>query len=168
MRLNSGRWFISLLLCCLPWLAWALASDQHQPIYMEADSVDIDEESGLSIYVGNVQVTQGTMRLLADKVTVYRVEKEIERIVAEGKPVKYRQQMDNDSQEVQGQAQTMEYFVTDERLYLIGEALLTQGRDNFRSDRITYFRHRSLVKAGASAKGKERVRAVINPRPENP
>ncbi|MCF6282018.1 MAG: lipopolysaccharide transport periplasmic protein LptA [Candidatus Polarisedimenticolaceae bacterium] len=155
-----------LLLALLPFTAWGLTSDQDMPIYVEADSVDIDDQSGVSVYLGNVQVTQGTMHLLADKVTVYRVEKKTERIVAVGKPVRYRQQMDNSTDEVKGRALMMEYFVTDERLYLIDDAELIQGLDNFSSDRITYFRNRSLVKAGASAKGKERVRSVINPKDE--
>ena len=161
-----SRSIFGLLLCLLPWLTWGLASDQNQPIFMEADSVDIDEVSGISIYVGNVKVTQGTMQLLADKVTVYRVEKRTERLVAVGKPVNYRQQLDNETEEVKGRAATMEYFITDERLYLIGDAVLIQGKDNFRSDRITYFRNRSVVKAGASAEGKARVHAVINPKQE--
>ncbi len=164
MSWSNRSWF--LLFALLPSLAWGLTSDQEQPIYMEADSVDIDEESGISIYVGNVEVTQGTMHLTADKVTVYRVEKRTERIVATGNPVKYRQQMDNSTDEVKGRALTMEYFITDERLYLIDEAELTQGLDNFSSDRITYFRNRSQVKAGASAQGKARVRSVINPKDE--
>lgn len=161
-----SRLIFGLLLCTLPCLAWSLTSDQDQPIYMEADSVDIDEESGISTYVGDVKVTQGTMQLLADKVTVYRVEKRTERIVAVGKPVNYRQQLNSSTEEVKGRASTMEYFITDERLYLIGDAVLIQGQDNFRSDRITYYRNRSLVKAGASAEGKARVHAVINPKQE--
>ncbi len=161
----SNRGWV-LLLALLPMTAWGLTSDQDQPIYMEADSVDVDEESGISVYIGNVEVTQGTMHLLADKVTVYRIEKKTERIVAIGNPVKYRQQMDNSTDEVKGEALMMEYFISDERLYLIDNAELTQGLDNFSSDRITYFRNRSLVKAGGSAKGKERVRSVINPKDE--
>jgi lipopolysaccharide export system protein LptA len=164
MSWSNRCWIVLLLL--LPSISWGLTSDQDQPIYMEADSVDIDEERGVSIYLGNVQVTQGTMLLLADKVTVYRVEKKTERLVAVGKPVKYRQQMDESTDEVKGRALTMEYFVTDERLYLIDDAVLIQGLDNFSSDRITYYRNRSLIKAGASAEGKVRVRSVINPKDE--
>ena len=159
---NHG--LIALLLCCLPWgAASALSSDQDQPIYLEADSVDIDEESGISIYLGNVQLTQGSMRLLADKISVYRKDDRTERIVAIGRPVKFRQRQDDEPEEVTGEALTMEYFVNDEMVHLIGDAVLTQGEDDFRSDRITYYRDRSLVKAGASAEGKERVRAVISP-----
>ncbi|OQX44175.1 MAG: lipopolysaccharide transport periplasmic protein LptA, partial [Candidatus Sedimenticola endophacoides] len=49
-----------------------------------------------------------------------------------------------------------------EILYLIGDAVLSQGKDSFKSDRITYDRVKAVVKAGASAKGKQRVRATIS------
>jgi lipopolysaccharide export system protein LptA len=41
--------------------------------------------------------------------------------------------------------------------------VLEQGADQFHSDRIVYNRVNSQVRAGASADGKERVRAVIEP-----
>jgi lipopolysaccharide export system protein LptA len=46
-------------------------------------------------------------------------------------------------------------------LYLIGNAVLTQGKDTFKSDRIAYDRKKSLIKGGTSAKGKQRVRVTI-------
>ena len=45
----------------------------------------------------------------------------------------------------------------------LDEAELRQGRDSFRSDRIVYDRVRSVVKAGAAAQGKQRVRISIQP-----
>ena len=44
---------------------------------------------------------------------------------------------------------------------MIGDSVLFQGKDSFKSDRITYDRTKSLVRAGASAKGKQRVRISI-------
>ena len=55
----------------------------------------------------------------------------------------------------------MEYDVDGDELMLIDEAELRQGRDSFRSDRIVYDRVRAVVKAGAAAKGKQRVRISI-------
>jgi lipopolysaccharide export system protein LptA len=44
---------------------------------------------------------------------------------------------------------------------MIGDAVLIQGKDSMRSDRIVYDRVKSVVKAGAAAKGKQRVRISI-------
>ena len=137
----------------------ALESDRDQPIELAADSVDIDEGKGLSTYKGDVDLRQGTMRLRADVVTVYRRGRKTSKIVAEGRPVKFQQQSNKGP--VKGEARRMEYEVDSENLLMAGEAVLIQGKDSMRSDRIVYDRVRAVVKAGAAAKGKQRVRISI-------
>ena len=58
----------------------------------------------------------------------------------------------------------MEYRFDSEELLLTGDAVVLQGKDTFKSDRITYDRVRSVVKGGAAAKGKERVRITVDPK----
>ncbi len=149
---------ILILLLSIP-LAHALESDKDQPIEMAADSVDIDESKGTSIYRGDVDLRQGTMQVLADVVTVHQEQRKPTKIIAEGKPVKFRQQSDRGM--VKGRARRVEYVVDSENLVMIGDAVLIQGKDSMRSDRIVYDRVRSVVKAGAAAKGKQRVRISI-------
>ena len=127
----------------------ALESDRDQPIELAADSVDIDEGKGLSTYKGDVDLRQGTMRLRADVVTVYRRGRKTSKIVAEGRPVKFQQQSNKGP--VKGEARRMEYEVDSENLLMAGEAVLIQGKDSMRSDRIVYDRVRAVVKAGAAA-----------------
>jgi lipopolysaccharide export system protein LptA len=57
----------------------------------------------------------------------------------------------------------MEYDTNKDEITLIDNAVLFQGEDTFRSDRIVYDRANGLVKAGASAQGKERVKITITP-----
>ncbi len=139
----------------------ALESDQEQAIELTADYADIDESRGVSVYKGDVDLRQGSMRLRADIVTVHHVDRKPERMVAEGRPVKFQQQSDKGP--VKGEARRAEYEVSTENLVLIGDAVVVQGKDSMRSDRIVYDRVRSVVKAGAAAKGKERVRISIQP-----
>jgi lipopolysaccharide export system protein LptA len=139
--------------------AFALESDRQQPIELAADSVDIDEGRGVSIYRGNVDLRQGTMEVLADVVTVHQTNRRPVKIVAEGRPVKFKQQSEKGP--VRGEALRAEYAVDSENLVLIGEAVLVQGKDSMRSDRIVYDRERAVVKAGAAAQGKQRVRISI-------
>ena len=56
----------SSLLSLLSTSAAALESDASQPIYVEADSVEINDGTGVSVYQGNVDVTQGSIHLTAD------------------------------------------------------------------------------------------------------
>jgi lipopolysaccharide transport protein LptA len=113
---------------------------------------------------GDVQVDQGSIRIRADKVTVTQREGESRRVVAEGRPVTFQQQPEGKQELVKGRALRTEYDMDSELLVMIGDALLIQGEDTFKSDRIVYDRAKSVVKAGAAASGKERVRISIQPR----
>jgi lipopolysaccharide export system protein LptA len=141
----------------------ALSSDKDQPIELEADGVELDEGRGVSVYRGNVVLNQGTMRLNADRLTVTHTGTRPTKIVAEGRPVRFRQLPDDSKEFVYGRAQRAEYSVDSEELVLIGDARLEQGKDSFQSDRIVYNRIKSRIKAGAAAEGKERVKITITP-----
>jgi lipopolysaccharide export system protein LptA len=142
----------------------ALDTDQQQPIDLEADFADIDESRGQSIYKGNVDIRQGTLQLLADVVTVLHKGRKPVKMIAEGNPVRFRQQTEDGP--VKGRAKRAEYEMDSENLVLIGDAEVFQNQDTMRSDRIIYDRVRSVVKAGAAAQGSERVRITIQP-PKN-
>jgi lipopolysaccharide export system protein LptA len=151
-----------LLTLCTP-LAHALSSDKDQPIDIVADSVAIDEAKGTSTYTGNVEINQGSIRLLADKVVVEHRPGQPRKVDATGAPAKFRQLPDNSKQYVTGTARRVEYRLDSEELLLSGDAHLTQGKDSFHSDRIVYDRVKAVVKAGAAAQGKDRVRVTIEP-----
>ncbi len=142
---------------------WALSGDRDQPMTLEADSVSIDESTGVSLYEGNVVITQGSLKLWADRLWIHRRDGKTEKMISEGSPTHFRQLTD-DQQEVRGRALRAEFYVDRDELLLFDQAELEQGSDRFRSDRIVYNRENSQVKAGASAQGKERVRVIIEPR----
>ncbi len=162
MKSTRSPTLIALLLLLLfPTLTAALESDKERPIFIEADSVDIDDSKGVSIYKGRVALTQGSMHMTADKITVTQRQKGSDHILAEGNPVTFRQQPDGDKELVKGHSQRAKYDTDSDILLLIDKALLSQGEDTFKSDRITYNRTKAVVKAGASAQGKKRVRVTI-------
>lgn len=141
--------------------ALALPGDKDQPIELAADSVDVSEGSGISVYRGNVELRQGSILLRADVLTVHQKSHQPSRFEADGKPVYFEQQAAKGK--VTGRARRAEYASDSAELLLTGDAELTQGADRVTSDRIVYDRVRALVKAGASAQGKERVRITIQP-----
>ncbi|MCP3670254.1 MAG: lipopolysaccharide transport periplasmic protein LptA [Gammaproteobacteria bacterium] len=150
-----------LLLVSIPFTAHALKEDVNKPIEVEADSVEIDDGSGTSTYKGNVVLTQGSIRLKADRVTVIQHETKSDQIKVVGRPATMTQKSTKGKKEVKGRSLRMEYYIDSDILYLIGNASLAQGKDTFRSDRIAYDRKKSLIKGGASAKGKQRVKVTI-------
>ena len=140
--------------------AAALKDDDKQPMLIEADSVQVDEGQSTSLYVGHVQVDQGTMRLLADQVTVHhRSDRHVKYIIARGTPASYKQDMDGGKPPVQGYAKRMDYDAERDELVLTDEALLIQGADRIASERIVYDRATARMQAG----GGGRVKLTMTP-----
>ena len=143
----------------------ALSSDREQPIELEADSAHIDERTGVSVYTGNVKLTQGSTKLLADRLTVERGE-DGNRVVAEGQPATFSQQPDDKPEPVEGRAKTIDYHTGRERVILTGSAEVWQGGNRFASERIVYDTATDTVRGGQASPGAkpgERVRITIQP-----
>jgi len=165
-RTLAGLWATILMFTLLgaPLRLAALEDDQEQPLYLEADSAELDEAKSVSVYTGNVLVKQGSMELRGDQVRVHHgPDRKPVRIIAIGAPATYRQQVGGEEKEVEAKALRMDYDRVKNELTLINQAVLTQGKDTFRNDRIVYDRTKSQVKAGTIAEGKERVKIMISP-----
>ena len=159
---------LALLALTCAWTppAAALSSDREQPIELEADSARIDERTGVSVYTGDVVLTQGSTRLLADRLTVER-RNDGNRLLAEGEPARFRQQPDDRPEPVEGRAKTIDYHTGQEQVVLTGEAEVWQGGNRFASERIVYDVASDTVRGGQASPGAapgERVRITIEPR----
>ena len=116
----------------------SFAEVDNTPIKIEADRFELIEESGRSIYEGSVLVTRGLLQLKADRIEVFTDDqRELERVVAHGKPACFRQQQNADSQQIIGQAQRIVYYERKNQVVLTGQAKIWQGRDNFSSPEVT-------------------------------
>ena len=143
----------------------ALSSDKQQPIHIEADSVVIDDAQGTAVYRGNVRYTQGSTHLEAEKVTVYSTDRQkVNKVVADGKPATFRQRPDGQEQDIRGQAGHIEYFAADERVILVNDAHLWQGKNEFAGSRIEYDTAKETVKARKAEDDEGRVQVIIQPR----
>jgi lipopolysaccharide export system protein LptA len=161
------EWLLVLALLG-PAVALALPSDREQPIFIEADRVQIDEPRGVSVYEGNVILTQGTMRITADHVTVHNVGNEVQSIVGLGDPATYRQRPEGQAQDIEGEARRVDYTAHDDTVILQERARLWQGPNEFRSERIVYNLATSVVNAGDAASPAKRVQITIHPQRAEP
>lgn len=165
MRLKPSPHSINLCLLIsllLPLPAVALNTDQDQPINIEADTADLDDNAGITVYRGNVIVTQGSLHLTGDTVTVFSPERNLKEVKAEGNPARFKQRPDNKNEDMRAQSRIMIYRVDEEKLVLLEDAHLWQGKDEISGNRIDYD-----IKAdvGKAVKGeKERVKVTIQPR----
>jgi lipopolysaccharide export system protein LptA len=153
-----------LLLIFTTGLVQALPDDRDQPIHISADKALRDEKQGFTIYSGNVQMEQGSMRLEADKLTIYHVTEEVDKIVAEGRPAKMQQQPELDKEVVHAHAGIIEFFRSEERVHLQTNARIEQDGAVVSGDSIDYFIAEQLVKADSDqAVEGNRVNVVIPP-----
>lgn len=141
----------------------ALEEDANQPVTIESNSGFYDDKKGLSIYTGNVIVIQGSLRMDADKVVVYMENREIQKLVATGKPVKFKQTPAEGKDEVHGHAMIVEYYPQTRLLIMINEAVVWQGKNSTASERIEYDRISEVVKAGGSGSPGQRVHVILQP-----
>lgn len=156
--------FLALIfLACATTIALALPSDKNAPVEIEADSADIDQNTGKTTYRGKVKIQQGSMVLRADKVVISYKNRRPHQLTATGTPATFKQRPGKDKPWVTGQGERIVYNINSEELTLAGDAVLTQNDDSFRSDRIVYDRVKARLKAGAAAKGEERVKVIIHP-----
>lgn len=160
---RSAYLAIFMITLLLPMRAWALSTDRDQPMTIEADRVELDDAKGISTYHGNVKVTQGTLVLTGDLMTVHSKGNDVQKVIMLGNPATYRQRPDGKDQDVRAKSERMEYYTDPERVILLKQAEVLQRGDILRSERIEYDVARDHVNAGTS-KPDERVRITIQPR----
>ena len=141
--------------------ALALDSDRRQPIYIDADRVELDEAKGLNTYSGTVVVEQGTMRINSDTLVIHMTNRKPVRYVATGKPARYKQQPKPDEGDVVGTGNEIEYTVDDKKLHMRGNARITRQGDVFQGDQLVYDTVRDLVTGSGGEGG--RIRMIIQP-----
>lgn len=143
--------------------AMALKKDVEKPVYISADSVVFNKAKGFAIYEGHVSIVQGTLEIKASKIEIQAPKNEISKITATGNPVSFQQKMD-DGKLAKGKANRVIYLIKDKRLFLDGNAVISQGNDKFSSNHIDYSIRNGELKAGnKKAPGKSRVRVIFYP-----
>ncbi len=150
----------ALLASSLP--ALALTGDTDQPIHIESDQQSLDMQGNVATFTGNVIVTQGSIKINADKVVVTRPngEKGKETMDGYGNPATFYQMQDS-GKPVKGHASKMHYETANDLVVLTGNAYLEQLDSNIKGDKITYLVKQQKMQA-YSEKGK-RVTTVLVP-----
>ncbi|WBE25244.1 lipopolysaccharide transport periplasmic protein LptA [Denitrificimonas caeni] len=151
-------------------LAHALPSDSSQPINIQADSAELDDKRGIAIYRGDVVITQGTLKITGDTVTItMNNDGDIDVFTSEGKPAYYEQLPSPDKEIVQAYGLTIQYFANTDKIIIIDQAKVIQQGNTFRGEKIVYDTNLEIVTAGRGKQGTittptPRVNMVIQPK----
>jgi len=111
-----------------------ITQDTTAPVEVTSDELSVDQETGRAVFVGNVIVGQGELRLAAQEVTViYREESAgIERMIATGDVILV-------SGLDAAEAKRADYTIDSGEIIMTGDVLLTQGLSAIASDKMVIY-----------------------------
>jgi len=152
----------------LPAVVMALVTDRQQPLQIQANTATIEDAKGIAIYEGSVVVTQGSIMIEADKVTLnYTQKQDIDKVVAEGNPARFKQTPEGGKEDIKAKALRMEYNAIANMLHLTKEAEVRQGNDTFTGPHIMYDTQQGIIRA-EKGESKEQITVIIQPRSAKP
>ena len=158
--------------CMGLWLGPAQAerADRGRPINLESDRMQVDDVQKTSVFEGKVVMTQGTLSIHADKITVRQDKDGYQYGVASGNPVTFRQKRDGAEGYIQGEAERIEYNSKLDRVEFFNRArLLREPADEVRGNYISYDSRTEYFTVtggtGAGARAAGGARAAPPPRP---
>ncbi|MCM2678613.1 lipopolysaccharide transport periplasmic protein LptA [Echinimonas agarilytica] len=143
--------------------SYAVKSDFSERVVIESERQTIDMKSNVVTYIGDVKVTQGTLQIFADTLTILNATEEGQQVlVANGKPANYSQILDN-GKAMDAQALRVRYELGERILLLTGEAQLTQEDSLVKGDKILYNLEQQLLEADSKDDGSARVTTIFIP-----
>lgn len=152
--------------------AWALPNDQQQPIRIQADDAQLDDKNGVATYTGDVIITQGSMKVTGNKVTITRTAAgDIDVVTSVGNLAYFEQlQTQGDTKPVQGYGVTIQYHASQDRVVLIDKAKVIDKDGNItQGEKIVYDTNKKLASAGRATganvtESRPRIDMVIQPK----
>lgn len=165
------KWLL-LLAALLSTAVHAERADRDKPVNLDADKITVDDAKKVHIFEGNVQLTQGTLVIKADKIVVTQDANGYQTGVATGGPdglAKFRQKREGRDDFIDGEAERIVNDAKAEKSELFVRARMRNGLDEVRGQYISYDgKTENYIVAstpGGSASGKpERVHATIQPK----
>lgn len=156
--IHPVRTIASLIFCGLLYIsnAQALDSDKNAPVTINADTTSIDFRTGQRVLTGNVEITQGTLNIRANKVVLIYKGDDIDTATAHGKPVKFKQMPEGQTVMVHGEGKTLKLKQAKNLITLTENAKITQGSNTI-TGRVIYYNTQTskmTVKGQSSAKQK--------------
>ena len=151
-----------LIISALTTTVHALDSDRDQPVNLEADHATFNQKTGVTIYSGNVIITQGTIRIQADNVIANLDENNsIKDVRATGKPAKFQQKISPDKGIAYGEGDQVYYDAAPSQITLTGHAKITQDGSTFNGNTLRYGMKQGDIEGNGNKQ--QRVQMIIPP-----
>ena len=147
--------------------AMASNTDHNQPMQIEAGKVILKEKQGISRYIGNVKITQGSRFILGDNITIHSNNGDVTKVIVKGQPASFSQ-LNDENEKVNASAHQMTFYTKTDILVLEENAILQQKDNVFKSEKISYNTAKDIITAGKhNGSTDERVKITIHPKKDN-
>ena len=169
---NSLPFLVVLLL--LSTLSLAEKADRDKPIEIVSDTMTMDDTKNVSIYTGDVILTQGTLIIKADELIVREDNQGFQHSTSTGNPTSFKQKREGVEEYIEGIGQRIEYDGHMDKVHIYRNAIVKRGNDTVMGDYIIYDANAEVAQAMSSksnngeandtSKKKIRTKAIINPK----
>ncbi len=135
----------------------ALESDRRQPIDVTADRSELDARTGFTHIIGSVVIRQGSLEVNADDAEVYVESGRVTRVLLNGEPATWKQQMDS-LEWMDARAAQIDYQVNDATILLSGNAQVNHPQGQITGDKLTYDLDAEKLRGDSSNGGRITIR----------
>ncbi|MCW8827907.1 MAG: lipopolysaccharide transport periplasmic protein LptA [Gammaproteobacteria bacterium] len=139
------------------------------PVTIEADQLELNQQSGVSIYQGNVRMQQQTMLLLAERLELHSDQGQVIYAYADGSPAELEHEDPQTGKVTRARALRIEYRFSDGLLELKDDAYLWHAGDEFSGKHLIYESDQQVVRAfgDKQQEGDGRVKVILQPQKES-
>ena len=161
MKINKLLLLISALL--FSFSSVALESDYEQPIHVSSLKQHAKMKKNTVVFLKEVLLTQGTIKITSDKLTVIRGEQPNHEImIADGNLATFYQTQD-DGKPFDAQANSIHYDVAKGKITLTGNAQVKQLDSQINGSKIVYFLETEELIVNTGSGKNDRVKTVFLP-----
>ncbi len=144
--------------------AFALPSDKSENMNISSGELTVNSKQNITILSGPVKITQGTLEINANKVTLrYDDKRNLKSLLAEGEPARFQQQLEAGKPLVKAEANNINYEVSKDHLSLEKNAFVEQNGATTRGGRIEYDMTTGSAHAVGEGSNSGKVELVIPP-----
>ncbi len=169
--------FTKLLLALMPVLlllasrSFALPEDAEQPVLGTYDNSLLLLDEGKQIFYGSAgtpaEITQGTLKISGEEISIERIDGEIKKITVTGSPARYQQKPAVDQAMVVAEGLTITLDYDAQHLSVDNEARFSQANDLWSGCHIDYYLESRQLSSPRCDSG-EQARFILSPRNEQP
>lgn len=155
---------MSILFNLVSFSAHANTPDDQQPVHISADSLDIQDQKGISVYKGSVEITQGSLTLNGDTITIHHPDRALLSIDVIGQQARFKRFDVEEQAWIKGQADSINYNAQKKTLLLIGNAKVEQpGKHLITGPKLFYDTLNKTLKAQSTPQEKKRISVTLMP-----